>query len=99
MELTKGLKRRLDIASALLKEAKVYIFDEPCAGIDIKTRGGIHKIVNELGKEKIVIFATHEIEDLKKMDRIIAIHNGIKVGELLVHENRDCVENFVKGVC
>lgn len=100
MELSKGLKRRLDIARALLKEAKVYIFDEACAGVDIKTRGRIHEIMNELArKERIVIFATHEIDDLKKMDRIIAIHSGIKAVELLVHENSDGVENFVKGIC
>ncbi|QTA38009.1 ATP-binding cassette domain-containing protein [Thermosipho ferrireducens] len=87
MELSKGLKRRLDIARALMKEAEVYIFDEPTSGVDIKTRNEIHNLVEKLvQRKKIILFATHEIEELKKMDRIIILKRGEKLGELNVKE-------------
>ena len=94
MELSKGLKRRLDIARALVKEAKVYIFDEPTAGVDLKTRQSIYNIVEELiEKDKIIFFATHEIEELKKMHKIIVLKKGRKIGKINTNEyNRNKIE-------
>jgi len=95
MELSKGLKRRLDIARALMKEAEVYIFDEPTSGIDIKTRYKIYEIVERLTKrKKIILLATHEIDELKKMDRIIVLKRGEKITELNVNESEK-VENVL----
>ncbi|APT72884.1 multidrug ABC transporter ATP-binding protein [Thermosipho sp. 1063] len=83
MELSKGLKRRLDIARAIMKDSEIYIFDEPTAGVDLKTRQSIYNIVEELiEKDKIIFFATHEIEELKKMHKIIVLKKGRKIGEI-----------------
>jgi len=90
MELSKGLKRRLDIARALLKDVKVYIFDEPNAGVDMTTRLKIYEIMDELSREgKMVLIATHDPEDLRQMDRIAMLKNGKKVEEVTAKDAVD----------
>ncbi|ABR30275.1 multidrug ABC transporter ATP-binding protein [Thermosipho melanesiensis] len=99
MELSKGLKRRLDIARALLKEAEVYIFDETTSGVDIKTQQKIYELIEELvQKKKIVLFATHEIEELKKIDKIVILQKGRKIGELNVREHKEIETILLKYV-
>jgi len=82
MELSTGYKKRVDVARALMKEASIYIFDEPCSGVDLKTRSKIHEILRKLKeKGKIVIFASHDLEDLEVTDRVIILKKGEKVLE------------------
>jgi ABC-2 type transport system ATP-binding protein len=70
------------VARALMKKASIYIFDEPCSGVDLRTRLKIHEIMKRLKESgKIVIFASHDLEDLKIADRVIVLKKGEKVLE------------------
>ena len=76
--LSKGLKRRLVIAAALVHNPKLLFLDEPTIGLDVKSKRQIWRLIRELNKRGITIFlTTHNIyEAFKVCDRIAIINEG-----------------------
>ena len=68
---SEGQMRRLDIMRNILKNSQILIFDEATANIDEKRRERFYRLLHELATEKIVIFSTHNAEELKEADIII----------------------------
>lgn len=62
-----GMKQRLLIASAIIGNPKLIIFDEPTAGLDPKERVKVKKLIETLSKDKIIIIATHIVPDIENM--------------------------------
>lgn len=81
--LSKGLRRRLTIAAALVHNPKLLFLDEPTIGLDVKSKRQIWKLIRELNKRGITIFlTTHNIyEAFKLCDRIAIINEGVIVAE------------------
>ncbi len=73
-----GMKRRINIASALLHRPKVLFMDEPTVGIDPQSRNLIFEVVEKLHKEGMtIIYTTHYMEEAERLcDRIGIIDNG-----------------------
>jgi len=72
-----GIRRRAGIASALLGDSSVVILDEPTAGIDPGERARLYQIFRTAMKGKIVLIATHILEDMETLaDRVIMLENG-----------------------
>lgn len=59
-----GMKRRLGIAQALVKDPKILIVDEPTAGLDPEERIRFRTMLVELSRQKVVILSTHIVEDI-----------------------------------
>lgn len=75
--LSGGELKRIEIATVLAREAKILIFDEPEAGIDLwsfKNLTTIFKKMKEMGKTIIVI--SHQERILKLADQVIILKNG-----------------------
>jgi ABC-2 type transport system ATP-binding protein len=74
-----GMKRRLEIARALLHEPKVMFLDEPTLGLDPQTRNHIWRYIENLSRERgvTVFFTTHYMEEADRVaDEIAVIDHG-----------------------
>lgn len=72
-----GMKRRLGIANAILKDPKILIVDEPTAGLDPEERIRFRMLLVELSKQKCVILSTHIVEDISSScERIGLLNKG-----------------------
>lgn len=75
-----GMKRRINIAAALVHKPKVLIMDEPTVGIDPQSRNHILETVIELNKEGMtVIYTSHYMEEVEKLCNRVAIMDHGKV--------------------
>ena len=74
-----GMRRRLELARALLHEPKILFMDEPTLGLDPQTRNHIWSYIQNLNKEQklTVFFTTHYMEEAEKVaDKIAIIDRG-----------------------
>jgi ABC-2 type transport system ATP-binding protein len=73
-----GMKRRINIASALLHRPKVLFMDEPTVGIDPQSRNLIFEVVEKLHKEGMtLVYTTHYMEEAERLcDRIGIMDKG-----------------------
>lgn len=78
-----GMKRRINIAAALLHRPKVLLMDEPTVGIDPQSRNLIFEVVEKLHQEGMtIIYSTHYMEEAERLcDRIAIIDEGQIVAE------------------
>lgn len=75
-QLSGGEKRRIGIARALLHDAPVMLLDEPTEGLDKGTEQQIMALLNQHFVDKTVIFITHRLVNLHRMDNICLIEAG-----------------------
>jgi ABC-2 type transport system ATP-binding protein len=75
-----GMKRRINIAAALLHNPKLVILDEPTVGIDPQSRNHIFEIIRSLRSEGVtIIYSTHYMEEVEALCDDIAIIDHGKV--------------------
>jgi ABC-2 type transport system ATP-binding protein len=76
--LSSGMKRRLEIARALVHEARVLFLDEPTTGLDAQSRERLWQHVRALRRKRevTVIVTTHYIEEMEGCDRVCIIDRG-----------------------
>ena len=76
-QLSKGYKQRIGLAQAILHQPNLLILDEPTNGLDPNQIIEIRNVIKEIGKEKIVIFSTHIMQEVEALcSRVILIHKG-----------------------
>ena len=85
-----GMKRRINIASALLHKPKVLFMDEPTVGIDPQSRNLIFEVVEKLHKEGMtIVYTTHYMEEAERLcDRIGIIDDGEIIAQGTLDELR-----------
>jgi ABC-2 type transport system ATP-binding protein len=72
-----GMKRKLSLARAMLKEPKIMILDEPSSNLDYAARKNLWSYIKKMKKHGITfIVATHQADEAKSCDRIAIIHRG-----------------------
>ena len=75
--LSKGFKRRVGLAQAILHDPKVLILDEPTDGLDPNQKHHVRELIKSLAKDKIVIISTHILEEVSAVcSRAIIIDAG-----------------------
>ncbi|MBD8065875.1 ABC transporter ATP-binding protein [Devosia sp. PTR5] len=76
--LSSGMKRRLEIARALIHDSRILLLDEPTVGLDAQTRDRIWAYLRRLRAERdiTVLVTTHYIEEVEDCDRVCIIDSG-----------------------
>ncbi|HME26943.1 MAG TPA: ABC transporter ATP-binding protein [Acetobacteraceae bacterium] len=76
--LSSGMKRRVEIARALIHDSRVLFLDEPTVGLDAQSRERIWEYIGRLRsqRELTVVVTTHYIEEVETCDRVCIIDRG-----------------------
>jgi ABC-2 type transport system ATP-binding protein len=77
-ELSGGMKRRLNMAAALVHDPALILLDEPTVGVDPQSRNAILDRVVELrGAERAVVYTTHYMDEAARIcDRVAIVDHG-----------------------
>ncbi|AFZ73961.1 ABC transporter ATP-binding protein [Natronobacterium gregoryi] len=89
--MSKGMKRKVAIARALINDPEVLIFDEPASGLDPLTTNHVIEFTEELSEEgKTVVFSAHNLFHVESVcDRVVIMNDGRIVARGSVEEIRD----------
>lgn len=75
-----GMKRRINIAVALLHQPKILLMDEPTVGVDPQSRNQIFEVIEKLNKAGLtIIYTTHYMEEVERLCDTIAIMDKGKI--------------------
>ena len=82
-----GMKRRLNIAGAMLHDPDLILLDEPTVGVDPQSRNAIFENIEELKRRgKTLLYTTHYMEEAERLcDRILIIDHGRIVADDTPH--------------
>jgi ABC-2 type transport system ATP-binding protein len=82
-----GMKRRLNLAAALLHDPQILLLDEPTVGVDPQSRNAIFDNLETLKKRgKTLVYTTHYMEEAERLcDRIIIIDHGNVIANDTLH--------------
>ena len=77
-DMSGGMKRRVNVAAAILTKPSLVIFDEPTAGDDAPARDTVHRLARKLADEgKAVILITHELDQAEALcDKVLVLCKG-----------------------
>lgn len=83
-----GMKRRLNLAAALLHDPQILLLDEPTVGVDPQSRNAIFENLEVLKQRgKTLIYTTHYMEEAERLcDRVIIIDHGKVVADDTLQE-------------
>lgn len=75
--LSKGYKRRVGLAQALIHDPEVLILDEPTDGLDPNQKHEVRDLINTMAKDKCIVVSTHILEEVEAVcSRTIIISKG-----------------------
>lgn len=79
--LSGGQKQRVSLARALLKNPKIYIFDDCLSAVDTETEEAIIQHVKHVSQNKTTLIASHRVSSVKNADKIIVLEKGTIIQE------------------
>jgi ABC-2 type transport system ATP-binding protein len=85
--LSKGFRRRVGLAQAVIHDPQVLILDEPTDGLDPNQKHQVRKLIARMAEEKTIVLSTHILEEVNAVcDRVIIIARGQLVAEGTPHQ-------------
>ena len=104
--LSKGYKRRVGIAQAILHDPDILIMDEPTDGLDPTQKIEVRQLIRDMAKDKVIILSTHILEEVDALcNRVMIIAGGKLLADQtpaeLMRDHQDSLElaflNLTKG--
>jgi ABC-2 type transport system ATP-binding protein len=97
--LSKGYKRRVGLAQAILHNPPVLILDEPTDGLDPNQKHEVRMLINEMAEDKAIIISTHILEEVHALcNRNVVIANG-KVKFNGTPQELEAMSRYHNAVC
>ena len=89
--LSTGMQAMVKLILTISRKVPLYLLDEPFANMDFVTREDFCKILlKEFSEESTFIISTHILEEIEMLlERVIFLHEGRIVGDILVEEHRE----------
>ena len=93
--LSKGNKEKVQLILALARRAKLYLFDEPIAGVDPASRQVVFELISQnVPSDAVVVISTHLVLDIENIvDQVIFINKG----EIILNESKEQLESEYPG--
>jgi len=80
---SKGMKQRINIASAIAHNPEILFLDEPTAGLDVQSQRMIRDIINQMNQRGTTVFlSTHNIEEANRLCQRVGIINKGKIATI-----------------
>lgn len=103
--LSKGFKRRVGLAQAILHDPDVLILDEPTDGLDPIQKHEVRGLIKNMAKDKAIIISTHILEEVESVcDRAVIIAKGAVLADgtpeelLAKHKHHNAVSLTIEDV-
>jgi len=84
--LSKGLKQRVGIMASILHDPEILILDEPTAGLDPLNIPPLHKFIEELAEDRIIIFSTHILPEAERLCKLTYLLNKAELAGVYGNE-------------
>ncbi len=101
-----GMKRRINVAAAIMHDPDLLILDEPTAGVDTPARDAIHSLLKTLAAQGMtIILVTHELEEVEHYcdhilflasGRVLAHDHGAQILSRAFGDRREIIVDFVQ---
>jgi ABC-2 type transport system ATP-binding protein len=93
-QISKGYRQRVGLAQAMIHNPEILIMDEPTSGLDPNQLTEIRSVIKEIGKEKVVVFSTHIMQEVESLcNRVVIINKG----KIVLDDSIDKLQHFSKG--
>lgn len=92
--LSKGFRKRVELAAVLLGSPEVLLLDEPTEGLDPNQKFVLRKIIKDYAKKHTVIVSTHTLEDVEILaDKVLLLHKGVLEADMALKEFKKLAKN------
>lgn len=92
--LSKGYKKRVELAAVMLAQPQILLLDEPTEGLDPNQKFSIRQTIKKYAKNHMIMISTHALEDVEAIaDRVLLLHKG----ELLIDDTLSLFKKKAKN--
>ena len=92
--LSKGYKKRVELAGVLLAKPNILLLDEPTEGLDPNQKQTIRKVIKEYARGHIIIISTHTLEDVEALaDKVLLLHKGNLINNTSLQKFKQTAKN------
>lgn len=92
--LSKGYKKRLELAAVLLAKPEVLLLDEPTEGLDPNQKTALRQIIKQYAQGHTVIISTHTLEDVEALaSQVLLLHKGKLLADKTLKEFKKNADN------